>query len=439
MATKALGWGILGAVAVTAGLYLAGVIGPDTGPLTLVSPPAEAPAAPAPDVADDPVTEPAPVAEAAPAVAPVVEPAPAAEVEPAPQAAAAPAPEAMPDAPRFDLVRADPGGQTLVAGSAAPGAQVAVLLDGAPQPYAPADGSGRFAQFLDLPPSGSPRVLRLRMLWQGQEIESADEVILAPPVLPAAAPAPEPPAEPMPVAPETLAEAPAAAPVPQAGPAAPAPEPQAEAVAAAELPVPRDDAAAPAAAPERAAPVAEPRPEAPAVLLSTAEGVEVLQPSAPLVADQVAIDAITYDDAGSVTLSGRGNAEARLRIYLDNRPVATADVPASGRWRVALPQVAAGTYTLRVDQLDTAGQVSARAESPFLREAPEKLAAVAAQEETAQAPVRAVTVQPGNTLWALARDRYGEGTAYVKLFEANRDQIRDPDLIYPGQVFDIPD
>lgn len=53
--------------------------------------------------------------------------------------------------------------------------------------------------------------------------------------------------------------------------------------------------------------------------------------------------------------------------------------------------------------------------------------------------VTAVTVQPGNTLWALARENYGEGIRYVQLFEANRDKIRDPDLIYPGQVFDIPE
>jgi len=39
----------------------------------------------------------------------------------------------------------------------------------------------------------------------------------------------------------------------------------------------------------------------------------------------------------------------------------------------------------------------------------------------------------------LARDRYGEGLAYVKVFEANRDQIRNPDLIYPGQIFELPD
>ena len=48
------------------------------------------------------------------------------------------------------------------------------------------------------------------------------------------------------------------------------------------------------------------------------------------------------------------------------------------------------------------------------------------------------TVQPGNTLWAIARDRYGEPLMYVQVFEINRDRIRDPDLIYPGQVFVLP-
>ncbi|MGR3529772.1 MAG: LysM peptidoglycan-binding domain-containing protein, partial [Sulfitobacter sp.] len=45
----------------------------------------------------------------------------------------------------------------------------------------------------------------------------------------------------------------------------------------------------------------------------------------------------------------------------------------------------------------------------------------------------------GATLWAIARERYGDPFLYVRVFEANRDSIRDPDLIYPGQVFDLPD
>ena len=52
--------------------------------------------------------------------------------------------------------------------------------------------------------------------------------------------------------------------------------------------------------------------------------------------------------------------------------------------------------------------------------------------------IQAITVQPGNTLWAISRERYGKGILYVRIYEANRDRIRDPDLIYPGQVFAIP-
>jgi nucleoid-associated protein YgaU len=57
--------------------------------------------------------------------------------------------------------------------------------------------------------------------------------------------------------------------------------------------------------------------------------------------------------------------------------------------------------------------------------------------EAPPAPV-SVTVQPGFTLWAIAEGQYGDGVLYVQVFEANRGQIRDPDLIYPGQVFTLP-
>ena len=49
-----------------------------------------------------------------------------------------------------------------------------------------------------------------------------------------------------------------------------------------------------------------------------------------------------------------------------------------------------------------------------------------------------VVVQPGNSLWRIARRVYGEGLRYTIIYEANRGQIRDPDLIYPGQVFSVP-
>lgn len=49
-------------------------------------------------------------------------------------------------------------------------------------------------------------------------------------------------------------------------------------------------------------------------------------------------------------------------------------------------------------------------------------------------------VKPGNWLWKIANSVavYGDGSQWPKIYEANKDQIKDPDLIYPNQVFTIP-
>ena len=74
------------------------------------------------------------------------------------------------------------------------------------------------------------------------------------------------------------------------------------------------------------------------------------------------------------------------------------------------------------------GAVTARLEVPFERAAPESTRLQEGQ----------VIVQPGNSLWRISRRLYGRGLLYTVIYEANRDQIRDPDLIYPGQVFATP-
>lgn len=133
---------------------------------------------------------------------------------------------------------------------------------------------------------------------------------------------------------------------------------------------------------------------------------------------------------------------AAVRLYLNNRLIADLDPKEDGSG-AAIWRIDPGVYTLRVDAVNTDGTVLSRVETPFKREPVEVLdAAVAASRANAQgeAPaIRSVTVQRGDTLWAISRDRFGDGVLYVRLFEANRDLIRDPDLIYPGQVFTIPE
>jgi len=189
-----------------------------------------------------------------------------------------------------------------------------------------------------------------------------------------------------------------------------------------------------------------PKPDvAVTVLRAGKDGVSLVQPATPVapeLANKVALDTISYTETGDVQLAGRAQPEALVRVYLDNSPVTDIATARDGRWSTALTSVAPGIYTLRLDEISLAdGSVSSRLETPFKREAPEVLqpALEAGSSPDASAPaIQVVTVQEGDSLWAISQERYGSGFLYVRVFEANKSDIRDPDLIYPGQIFTLP-
>ncbi|WP_289041379.1 LysM peptidoglycan-binding domain-containing protein [uncultured Aliiroseovarius sp.] len=291
----------------------------------------------------------------------------------------------------FDVVRVEPDGSAVVAGHARPGSTIQLTLNGDTLEDVAVGADGNFVALLDLPVE-TPGALGFQTLDDGGQVTGAT--------------------------PQTVLIAPVTTP------------PMATDAASSEVEAPTsspDDEAAPTGA-------------APQVVLADEGGVSVMQDGSgsPKV-DNIVIDAITYDDAGDVALSGRAQSGADLRVYLDNKPISAGEVTVGGQWRVPLPKVDGGVYTLRVDELAPDGTVTSRVETPFKREEPAQLAAVAnAGSAAPKARAEAVTVQPGSTLWAIAREHLGEGPLYVRVFAANREQIRDPDLIYPGQVFAIP-
>ncbi len=168
-----------------------------------------------------------------------------------------------------------------------------------------------------------------------------------------------------------------------------------------------------------------------AALLPTEPGraPNVIQvPGTPVPGQRVAIDALDYGEKGDVVVAGHGEPGSAVRLYVDNKPVATAKVGPDGRWQMRIDELAPGSYTLRVDSLGADGRVVARAETRF-------------QRDTMTSPLpgqQIVVVQPGNSLWRIARRVYGEGLRFTTIYEANRGQIGDPDLIYPGQAFSVP-
>ena len=164
------------------------------------------------------------------------------------------------------------------------------------------------------------------------------------------------------------------------------------------------------------------------------------------------ISAIDYDPDGRAVLSGRAPEGARLFVYLDNESIGEAVADEDGLWTFtpATP-IAPGLHVIRVDQVDETGKVLARAQTPF-EQAAVPLAAQAgsgsqqtaaatgsaADDAAAAAAQGRIVVQPGNSLWKLARESYGAGVRYTIIYEANKEQISNPDLIYPGQVFAVP-
>ena len=167
------------------------------------------------------------------------------------------------------------------------------------------------------------------------------------------------------------------------------------------------------------------------VRTSPAGGTEVLQGAGPdgPPTDRVAVTAIDYGEGGQIVMSGSGPPGATVQAYVDDRLVASAEVDAEGRWRMSPAEpVATGRHQLRVDRLVSGGAVRERVQVPFVRE--ERMGRALAAGE--------IIVQPGDNLWQISRATYGAGIRYTIIYRANRSQIMDPDLIYPGQVFELP-
>lgn len=338
-------------------------------------------------------------------------------------AAAAPVAALDPAVPRFDNWRVALDGEAVVAGRALAGAAIAVVVDGKDVALTTAGADGSFAALFTLPANPQPSLMYLEARTDGKVWRSAQDIALAP------------------IAGNAVAS------VAGGGTAT-----------------------------------------APAALLLGEQGVEVQasQGASPAGMADVVLDAIAYAPDGAVQLSGKGAAGQSLRIYLDQAAVAEAPVSMSGQWHADLGDVAPGIYVLRLDQLDSAGKVTSRFETPFKRDTADALAALIAPNAQASAPAGTapqvgtapvagqaapasdlaaipsvdaepdaaatpaapvapakveqvtITVQPGYTLWGIARETFGDGVLYVQVYEANRDKIINPDLIYPGQVFSLP-
>jgi nucleoid-associated protein YgaU len=308
-------------------------------------------------------------------------------------------PDSDDSAPTFDVARVEPTGEAVIAGRATPGAAVELLRNGELHDSAVADQSGQFVMVPPRFPSGTYDLTLRSKQPDGKQATSKQSVAVA--------------IEPNPT----------------------------------DRPV-----------------VALMTPGKPTVVLS--------QPPAPkAMAGVVVVEAVEIEPGGKFHASGRARAGAPVRLYLNDTFVASVTAGADGRFAVTINEgVAPGSYRVRLDEVEAnSGAVRARAEVPFnvpdtmvtasvpAQAKASKLPDIAAAQQPQLAPVMATvlpdggsrstvvvpkiattTVSRGDSLWRLSRHTYGVGTRYAVIYKANREHIRNPNLIHPGQIFVLP-
>lgn len=498
--------------------------------------------------------------------------APALDVKPAEDASAAPGGIV---AATFGLLRAEPDGSVVIAGSGTPGSEVDVYSDETLLGSATVESTGDWVFVPETPLAAGG--VEITLAERGKEgraaqsfvvvvnedkttqplvvasvpgqaseiLQGLDRTAAAPTTQtaaiepadtqPATPPAAVPPADQAPTPAEaasaTVAEAPAATPVPAIPPVTPAatpPAPAAPGIIAATpaAPTPAEPVASAPASPAVAAPApetaaapetevataAEPATPTPAAAETPAVPAAQLADTAP------SIDAIEIE-GDRTFFAGAGPDGGIVRLYVDDEFVADSTIE-GGRWLIEGGAVLdAPTQRVRADLLaQNSSEVIARAEVDFVVDMPAEAtppeaptavasantpAAPAATTEPvtpAPAPTPTPAVEPapaatpaapavveapaapvetavaetpapqpvaepsvptmvavsvggpdaqrfasgkaiirrGDNLWTIARRVYGEGIKYTTIYDANTGQIRDPDRIYPGQVFSLP-
>ena len=301
--------------------------------------------------------------------------------------------------PTFDIARIEPTGEAVIAGRAVPGATVELLRNGELHDQAVADQSGQFAM---VPPRLPPGTYDLTLRSKEPDGKLATSR---------------------------------------------------QSVAVALEPGPKDGPV-----------VALMTPDKPTVVLS--------QPatSKPR-AGAVVVETVETEPGGKLHVSGRARPGAAVRLYLNESFVSSVTAGADGRFAVTINEgVVSGNYRVRLDEVKSnSGTVRARAEVPFnvpdalvtasvptQATAPKRPETAAAQQPQLAATASTVppdgsapsavvvpriattTVSRGDSLWRISRLTYGAGTRYAVIYKANREQIRNPNLIYPGQIFVVP-
>jgi LysM repeat protein len=188
----------------------------------------------------------------------------------------------------------------------------------------------------------------------------------------------------------------------------------------------------------------EPSSHEPAKPVSLAPSASAVLPS---------FDAVSADEGGMLIAAGKGPEGATILLRNGSQILAKTHADENGEWVLMLDNpLAAGEYVLSLQAVGPATQQIVDGRRPFtLKIAPRGNGLrthQAAMPQSADRPAKPVSgtapnpkvtaVKRGDTLWDIARRHYGDAKRYPEIVDANKPQIKNPNLIFPNQQFEIP-
>jgi len=139
--------------------------------------------------------------------------------------------------------------------------------------------------------------------------------------------------------------------------------------------------------------------------------------------------AIVWRDAGSILISGTSRGGIKVTATDPKRSFGEALVLADGDWQIAGSfDMSLTVKHLRFELYDEANRVIAHYDLPIS----------ARDLAKGQDGSPLIVVNKGDALWRIAYHQLGEGVKYVDIVRRNRQDISDPNLIYPKQIFAVP-
>lgn len=384
--------------------------------------------------------------------------------------------------PSFDVLRVEPSGSLVVAGTAAPGSKVDIIAGSTPLGSAKAEANGDFAIVLDkaLQPGDHQLVLRATSP-DGTSATSLETAVVSIPEKPdgQVLALVEKPGEP-----SRLITKPKATETAEAGPKDASPAARQDNTSTSAAPTEASGGTPAATAPGKSSTGAPGTGSAPENV-AKADGQQT--PPAPgdgMAKPFVTVEAVEIENS-KIYVAGQATPGKRVLVYANDSLIGSSKVSPAGRFLVdEVHDLAVGDYIIRADLVDPNGMaVIARAAVPFTREKGERVAAVAPSANSEAAPSSSsgqgssaagtppmpagsatlsetppsvagaggtklgaplqeaegsVIIRRGDTLWTIADRVYGKGVRYTTIYLANKGQIQDPDKIWPGQVFAMP-